>query len=85
MSMLQLNPYIPLFTPLGYAEAHAMSDLGDDCNPLYYCFVKGVVVTFDGTEVRRIRNLTLDSTEFIPFPPEVMKKWSKMRKWLKIK
>lgn len=77
--MLQLNPYIPLQTPLGYAEAFSMADFGDDQNTLFYCFVDSIVCVFDSTEVRRIKNLTSGATELRPFPEEVMERWSKLK------
>lgn len=78
--MIQLNPYIPLFTPVGYCEAFAFADLGDDQNPLFYCFSeKGIVCVFDSTEVRRIPNTTHGSKVQVEFPPEVMERWKKLR------
>lgn len=81
--MLQLNPYIPLYTPAGYAEAFAMSDRGDDNFPLFYCFLENrIVCVFQSTEVRQIQNLTMERSS-IPlekmFNEEQLKRWEKLR------
>lgn len=81
--MLQLNPYIPLITPAGYADAFAMSDNGDDHFPLFYCFLENrVVAVFQSFEVRQIQNLTMERKS-IPleklFNEEQLDRWKYVR------
>lgn len=81
--ILQLNPYLPLMTPMGYCEAFAMSDPGDDHFPLFYCFTENrLVCTFESSEVRQIQNLT-QGRKGKPleqlFTPEQLERWKRLR------
>lgn len=78
--MIQLNPYLPLMTPTGYCECFAMSDMGEDCNVLFYCFTdRGIICVFDQQEVRRIPNTTTGSELVVPFPQEALDRWKRLR------
>lgn len=77
--IIQFNPYIPLLTPAGVADAFAMSDTGTDDFPLFYCFMEnGIVCIFQSTEVRRIQNITMNSLkkDILPFSEESLNKWA---------
>lgn len=79
----QLNPYIPLITPAGYAEAFAMSDRGDDHFPMFYCFLENrIVCVFQSFEVRQIQNITMERSN-IPFESmftkEQLNRWKHLR------
>jgi hypothetical protein len=80
----QLNPYIPLITPAGYAEAFAMSDPSPDHFPLFYCFMENrIVCVFQSIDVRQIQNITYERSNIQVeklFTEEQIKRWE----WAKI-
>lgn len=61
MSILQLNPPIPLDTPKGAAIAHFLIDYGMETHLYWVCFVTetGECWTFDNTKVRAEKNISL--------------------------
>lgn len=81
--IIKLNPYIPLITPAGFADAFAMQYQYDDRYAMFYCFMENqIVCVFESTEVRRIKNVSLyggtnDITKL--FTPEQINKWA----WVK--
>lgn len=58
--MIQLNPYIPVHTPLGLGEAFALDPVQPDKFSQFYVFMDdtGIVCVFPHTLIRRINNLT---------------------------
>lgn len=58
---LQLNPYIPLITPLGVASAIALQDLSEDHSLFWVCFIEKtrICVVFPNEHVRSINNITM--------------------------
>lgn len=61
MSIKQLNPPIPLMTPLGKGQAHLVLDYSTEHNLTWVVFLddSGKVFAFDNTEVRAQRNITI--------------------------
>ncbi len=64
MSMLQLDPPIPLVTPKGEGFAHILLDYGPESD-LYWTVLitqTGEIWTYANREVRAARNITLGRT-----------------------
>lgn len=61
MSILQLNPAIPLNTPKGEGIAHMLIDYGIEDNLYWVVFIHstGECWTFSNTEIRACKNFTL--------------------------
>lgn len=59
--ILQLNPPIPVVTPLGPAEAMVLVDYGNEFDLQWVCFLKEsrIVVTFRQPYIRMQDNLTM--------------------------
>ena len=59
--ILQLDPWIPLDTPRGPAEAAFLIDYGEQKPLLFVCFLRsdGSQWTFDNREVRLEKNVTM--------------------------
>lgn len=65
MSILQLNPPIPMDTPKGSALAHMIIDYGPEYNLLWVCFndADGECWTWDNSKVRAQKNITMGRME----------------------
>ncbi len=61
MSLLQLDPPLPLDTPKGPALAHIVIDLGVEHHLLWVCFLdaSGECWTYPNPEVRARANVTM--------------------------
>ena len=61
MSILQLDPPIPVITPKGDGYAHLLIDYGPEYNLLWICFLddSGECWTYDNTHIRAQKNVTL--------------------------
>ncbi len=70
MSLVQLNPPIPLTTPKGEALAHVLIDYGAEFDLLWVCFQQdtGECWTWNNRHVRSPKNITMDRTNVSPFP-----------------
>ena len=64
MSILQLDPPIPVITPKGDGYAHVLIDYGAEYNLMWVCFLddSGECWTYDNTQVRAQKNVTLGRT-----------------------
>lgn len=62
MSMLQLNPPIPLFTPKGEGLAHFLIDYSCEMNLYWVVLIKetGEIWTFANPKVRACKNISLE-------------------------
>lgn len=59
--ILQLNPPLPVNTPLGLGVAHVIIDYGIDFNSVFVVFLdSGEVKHFSSEQLRRTDNLTFD-------------------------
>ena len=64
MSILQLNPPLPLETPRGSAVAHIYVDGGIESECFWVCFCEdGQIWQFANSSVRACKNITLGRTE----------------------
>lgn len=61
MSILQLDPPIPLQTPKGPGLAHLVLDYGPEHNLIWTCFIDatGECWSFDNSKVRAVKNITM--------------------------
>lgn len=61
MSILQLNPPLPLETPKGSALAHFLIDYGPEFNLMWICFndKNGECWTWQNSDIRVQKNITL--------------------------
>lgn len=60
MSMLQLNPPIPVKTPKGKGLAHVLIDYGPEFDLFWVCFLdNGECWTYSNKEIRSQENVTL--------------------------
>jgi hypothetical protein len=61
MSLLQLNPTVPLDTPQGKADAHFLIDYSEQHALLFVVFLRetGECWTLDSRQVRLERNVTM--------------------------
>jgi len=61
MSILQLNPPLPLETPKGSALAHFLIDYGPEFNLMWICFndKNGECWTWQNSDIRAQKNITL--------------------------
>lgn len=59
--IIQLNPSIPVMTPMGSSEAMILIDYGPEFDLMWVCFldVNGQCWTFKNSEIRAIENRTL--------------------------
>src|ERR1700687_1326169 len=64
MSILQLDPPIPVITPKGDGYAHLLIDYGPEYNLLWVCFLddSGECWTYDNTQIRAQKNITMGRT-----------------------
>jgi len=64
MSLLQLDPSIPVITPKGDGYAHILIDYGAEFNLLWVVFLddSGECWTFDNTQIRAQKNVTMGRT-----------------------
>ena len=64
MSILQLNPPLPVVPPKGEGYAHVLIDYGAEFNLLWVCFLddSGECWTYDNTQIRAQKNLTMGRT-----------------------
>ena len=64
MSILQLDPPLPVVTPKGDGYAHVLIDYGPEFNLLWVCFLddSGECWTYDNTQVRAQKNVTMGRT-----------------------
>ena len=64
MSILQLDPPIPVITPKGEGYAHLLIDYGPEYNLLWVCFLddSGECWTYDNTQIRAQKNVTMGRT-----------------------
>jgi hypothetical protein len=64
MSILQLDPPIPVITPKGDGYAHLLIDYGPEYNLLWVCFLddSGECWTYDNTQIRAQKNVTMGRT-----------------------
>src|SRR5450755_1155476 len=64
MSILQLDPPIPVVTPKGEGYAHLLIDYGPEYNLLWVCFLddSGECWTYDITQIRAQKNVTMGRT-----------------------
>ena len=62
--ILQLNPPIPMTTPKGAGFAHFLIDYGPETHLYWTVFITstGEIWTFDNTQVRAEKNITLGRT-----------------------
>lgn len=69
MTMLQLDPPVPLETPKGAALAHLVIDYGPEHNLMWVCFddTTGECWTWDNSRVRAAKNITMG--RFAPSKP----------------
>ena len=58
--MIQLNPPLPVVTPLGPGLAHVLLDYGIEHNLMWVVFLDdtGECWTFDNSDIRAEKNLT---------------------------
>lgn len=60
MTMLQLNPPLPIVTPKGKALAHVIIDYGPDYDIIWLCFeADGEVWSWRNQEIRAQANITM--------------------------
>lgn len=60
MSLLQLNPALPIETPKGKALAHVLIDYGAEADLLWVCFQdNGECWTWSNKEIRAQPNITM--------------------------
>lgn len=60
MSMLQLNPPLPVTTPRGKALAHVLIDYGPEMDLIWVCFQQdGQCWSWRNGEVRAQENITI--------------------------
>lgn len=58
-TMLQLDPALPVVTPLGKALAHVIIDYGAEHDLLWVCFLQnGEIWTYRNQDVRAEKNVT---------------------------
>jgi hypothetical protein len=64
MSILQLDPPIPVITPKGEGYAQLLIDYGPEYNLLWVCFLddSGECWTYDNTQIRAQKNVTMGRT-----------------------
>jgi hypothetical protein len=64
VSILQLNPAIPVVTPKGDGYAHALIDYGAEFNLLWVVFLddSGECWTYDNSQIRAQKNVTMGRT-----------------------
>lgn len=64
MSILQLNPSLPITCPKGKGYAFAMIDYSQEHNILFVCTIDdtGEIWVFDNTHVKLQKNISLDAT-----------------------
>ena len=64
MSILQLNPAIPVVTPKGDGYAHILIDYGAEFNLLWVVFLddSGECWTYDNSQIRAQKNVTMGRT-----------------------
>jgi hypothetical protein len=64
MSILQLDPPIPVITPKGDGYANLLIDYGPEYNLLWVCFLddSGECWTYDNTQIRAQKNVTMGRT-----------------------
>lgn len=60
MSILQLNPVIPLDTPKGAGDAFFLIDYGRDSQILFVCFIRetGECWSFESRDIKLEKNIT---------------------------
>jgi hypothetical protein len=70
MTILQLDPPLPLTTPKGKATAHMVIDYGVEFDLLWVCFQDdtGECWAWSNPDVRGPRNITLHRENISPFP-----------------
>lgn len=63
--MLQLDPPIPVMTPLGPALAHVLIDYGPEHNLMWVCFndETGECWTWPNGKIRAHKNITMGRTK----------------------
>jgi hypothetical protein len=68
MTILQLNPPLPLNTPKGSALAHFLIDMGPEHNIQWVCFQDndGECWTWQNSDVRAVKNITMHRTSVSP-------------------
>ncbi len=59
--LLQLNPYLPLDTPKGSAQAFLIIDYGPDFHLLFTCIQDdtGEIWTWANPDIRGVKNISL--------------------------
>lgn len=64
MSMIQLNPTIPVTTPKGSGIAHFLIDYGPESNLHWVVFLDngGECWTYQNYDIRALQNITLGRT-----------------------
>jgi hypothetical protein len=69
MSVIQLNPPIPMITPKGEAYAHVLIDYGPEFHLLWVCFQDdtGECWTWPNPDVRAVKNVTMGRKSLSPF------------------
>ncbi len=69
MTILQLEPPLPVVTPKGEAIAHFMIDYGPESHLHWVCFQDetGECWTWPNPEIRASKNITLGRTHVTPF------------------
>jgi len=70
VSVIQLNPPVPLMTPKGEALAHFVIDYGPEFDLLWVCFQDetGECWTWSNPDVRGPKNTTMHRPNISPFP-----------------
>lgn len=69
MTILQLNPPLPVTTPKGKGLAHALIDYGLESNIFWICFLdsNGECWTFSNPDIRAQKNITQGRDYISPF------------------
>lgn len=69
MSLIQLNPPLPVTTPKGPALAHFLIDEGIEHNVMWVCFqdINGECWTWPNPQIRAARNITYGRDYISPF------------------
>ncbi len=63
MTLVRIDPPIPLQTPRGLAYAHFLDDCGDERDAMWVCFCgDGQIWWFPNPQVRACRNFSLGRT-----------------------
>jgi hypothetical protein len=64
MSILQLDPPLPVITPKGDGYAHLLIDYGPEYHLHWVCFLddSGECWTYNNTQIRAQKNVTLGRT-----------------------